>query len=168
MRVSPQSRCRTRFLHALCAGAKAGAGGERPAQHPEDSGAAAGASASAAAAPSQLPEAATAAAAAAPPGDAHADDAAAHAAAEEEPLAWLPATTAAVALRLAAFDAALIYTPGVPPARDTLQARFVHDLCSPPGHVRPPHSNSHLFTPQPAGVSFPMHDMAGSGHEVCV
>jgi len=36
-------------------------------------------------------------------------------------LAWLPATMSAVCLRLAAFDAALVYTPGVPPSRDTLQ-----------------------------------------------
>ena len=36
-------------------------------------------------------------------------------------LAWLPATAAAVSLRLAAFDAAVTYVPGLPPARDTLQ-----------------------------------------------
>jgi hypothetical protein len=36
-------------------------------------------------------------------------------------LAWLPATVASVSLRLAAFDAAVVYVPGVPPARDTLQ-----------------------------------------------
>ena len=36
-------------------------------------------------------------------------------------LAWLPATVAAVSLRLAAFDAAVVYVPGVQPARDTLQ-----------------------------------------------
>ena len=36
-------------------------------------------------------------------------------------LAWLPPTAAAVSLRLAAFDAAVVYVPGMPPARDTLQ-----------------------------------------------
>ncbi len=36
-------------------------------------------------------------------------------------LAWLPTTAAAVSLRLAAFDAAVTYVPGLPPARDTLQ-----------------------------------------------
>ena len=40
-------------------------------------------------------------------------------------LAWLPATAAAVSLRLAAFDAAVTYVPGLPPARDTLQVSLV-------------------------------------------
>ena len=39
-------------------------------------------------------------------------------------LAWLPATAASVSLRLAAFDAAVVYAPGAPPARDTLQVRL--------------------------------------------
>lgn len=109
-------------VHFACAGAKVG--DERPPaqQHPEDSGVVAGASASAAAATPDGAAAAADAAHAATADKGHADEAAAaHAAAEEEPLAWLPATTAAIALRLAAFDAALIYAPGVPPARDTLQ-----------------------------------------------
>lgn len=42
-------------------------------------------------------------------------------AADAQALAWLPPTAAAVSLRLSAFDAALIYSPGVLPARDTLQ-----------------------------------------------
>lgn len=42
----------------------------------------------------------------------------------EDWLAWLPPTVAAVSLRLAAFDAALIYSRGVPPARDTLQVEI--------------------------------------------
>ena len=37
------------------------------------------------------------------------------------PLAWLPPTVAAVALRLYALDAALVYEPGSHPARDTLE-----------------------------------------------
>ncbi len=43
------------------------------------------------------------------------------AAADAQVLEWLPPTVAAVGLRLSALDAALIYSPGVPPARDTLQ-----------------------------------------------
>ena len=43
-------------------------------------------------------------------------------------LAWLPATAAAVSLRLAAFDAAVTYVPGLPPARDTLQVGFTAQL----------------------------------------
>ena len=39
------------------------------------------------------------------------------------PLHWLPATLAAVALRLHALDAALVYRPDSPPARDMLQVR---------------------------------------------
>ena len=42
-------------------------------------------------------------------------------------LAWLPATAAAVSLRLAAFDAAVTYVPGLPPARDTLQVSLTAD-----------------------------------------
>ena len=41
-------------------------------------------------------------------------------AAAEEPLGWLPATHAAVALRLAELDAALVYTPGQPPGREAM------------------------------------------------
>ena len=41
-------------------------------------------------------------------------------AAEPAPLAWLPATLAAVALRLQALDAAAIYADSSQPARDTL------------------------------------------------
>lgn len=37
-----------------------------------------------------------------------------------EPLAWLPATCASLALRLAALDAAIMYRNNVPPARETL------------------------------------------------
>lgn len=40
-----------------------------------------------------------------------------------QPLAWLPATTAALALRLYALDAALVYAAPGPPARDNLQVR---------------------------------------------
>lgn len=40
------------------------------------------------------------------------------------PLAWLPATAAALALRLYALDASLIYGAGRPPARDSLQVRL--------------------------------------------
>jgi hypothetical protein len=43
------------------------------------------------------------------------------AAADAQVLEWLPPTVAAVSLRLGALDAALIYSPGLPPARDTLQ-----------------------------------------------
>ncbi|KAK9816480.1 hypothetical protein WJX72_000803 [[Myrmecia] bisecta] len=43
-------------------------------------------------------------------------------AAAAETLAWLPATVAAIALRLWALDAALVYKPGEHPARDSLQA----------------------------------------------
>jgi hypothetical protein len=69
--------------------------------------------------------------------------ASASAASGDADLAWLPPTLAAVSLRLAAFDAALIYSPGVPPARDTLQVPipdlspgrslplFGHALCFP-------------------------------------
>lgn len=39
-----------------------------------------------------------------------------------EPLAWLPPTLAAVALRLLAFDAALVYRDGYQPARERLPA----------------------------------------------
>lgn len=46
------------------------------------------------------------------------------AAADAQVLEWLPATVAAVGLRLSALDAALIYSPGVPPARDTLQVNM--------------------------------------------
>ena len=42
-------------------------------------------------------------------------------------LAWLPATAAAVSLRLAAFDAAVTYVPGLPPARDSLQVGLTAD-----------------------------------------
>lgn len=63
--------------------------------------------------------------AAAPQADAAQEGGAAPAAAEAseaaQRLAWLPATAAAVSLRLAAFDAAVVYAPGMPPARDTLQ-----------------------------------------------
>ena len=45
-------------------------------------------------------------------------------AAEPAPLAWLPATLAAVALRLQALDAAAIYADSSQPARDTLLVRF--------------------------------------------
>jgi hypothetical protein len=38
-------------------------------------------------------------------------------------LVWLPATPAAVALRLAALDAALAYRPGTRPAREVLSVR---------------------------------------------
>ena len=47
------------------------------------------------------------------------------AAADAQVLEWLPPTVAAVSLRLGALDAALIYSPGLPPARDTLQVKFV-------------------------------------------
>jgi hypothetical protein len=50
---------------------------------------------------------------------------------DEEPLAWLPATPAALALRLAELDAAVIYTPGQPPAREAAQ---VSCLLSPARH----------------------------------
>jgi hypothetical protein len=40
---------------------------------------------------------------------------------EEVPLGWLPPTTAAVSLRLYALDAAILYTPGSQPGRETLQ-----------------------------------------------
>ncbi len=43
------------------------------------------------------------------------------AAADVQLLEWLPPTVAAVSLRLGALDAALIYSPGMPPARDNLQ-----------------------------------------------
>lgn len=42
----------------------------------------------------------------------------------EEPLGWLPATPAALALRLAELDAALIYMPGQPPGRETMPVGF--------------------------------------------
>ncbi len=45
-------------------------------------------------------------------------------------LAWMPATAAAVSLRLAAFDAAVVYVPGMPPARDTLQVCLPSSCCS--------------------------------------
>ncbi len=53
-------------------------------------------------------------------------------------LAWLPATVAAVSLRLAAFDAAVVYVPGVPPARDTLQVCLspLSTSCTPTGASR--------------------------------
>ena len=38
-----------------------------------------------------------------------------------EPLAWLPATVAAVAFRLATLDAAVLLEPGAPPMRERLQ-----------------------------------------------
>ena len=38
-----------------------------------------------------------------------------------ESLAWLPATSAAISLRLFAIDAAIIYRPGDPPGRDVIQ-----------------------------------------------
>lgn len=44
---------------------------------------------------------------------------------EEAALAWLPATAAAVALRLAALDAALAYRPGTRPAREVLSVRAI-------------------------------------------
>ena len=43
-------------------------------------------------------------------------------------LAWLPPTIAAASLRLAAFDAAVVYVPGMPPARDRLQVCLAHSL----------------------------------------
>ena len=38
-----------------------------------------------------------------------------------ESLAWLPATSAAISLRLFAIDAAIIYRPGDLPGRDIIQ-----------------------------------------------
>ena len=69
-----------------------------------------------------LPPAAPPQPEAAPEGSAAAAKAEASEAAQR--LAWLPATAAAVSLRLAAFDAAVVYEPGMPPARDTLQVRL--------------------------------------------
>ena len=43
--------------------------------------------------------------------------------AAREPLAWLPATLASLALRLQALDAALLYTSGQPAAREQLEVR---------------------------------------------
>ncbi len=43
----------------------------------------------------------------------------------EEPLGWVPPTCAAVSLRLFALDAALVYQPGQPPARERHQAGSV-------------------------------------------
>lgn len=40
-------------------------------------------------------------------------------------LAWLPATSAAISLRLFAIDAAIIYRPGDPPGREVIQVRFI-------------------------------------------
>ena len=45
----------------------------------------------------------------------------------EEPLGWVPPTCAAVSLRLFALDAALVYQPGQPPARERHQVGSV--LC---------------------------------------
>ena len=39
-----------------------------------------------------------------------------------DPLAWLPATSSSLFLWLLALDAAIVYKPGVPPARETLPA----------------------------------------------
>ena len=41
-----------------------------------------------------------------------------------EHLSWLPATCAAVSLRLFAIDSAIIYRPGDQPGRETLQVQF--------------------------------------------
>ena len=46
-----------------------------------------------------------------------------------QPLAWLPATTAALALRLYSLDAALMYLGSSSPARDSLQVRSDVWLC---------------------------------------
>ena len=43
-----------------------------------------------------------------------------------QPLAWLPATSAALALRLYALDAALLYSADSAPARDSLQVRLLN------------------------------------------
>ena len=64
---------------------------------------------------------------AAPEGGAAAAKAEASEAAQR--LAWLPATAAAVSLRLAAFDAAVVYESGMPPARDTLQVPDLQQCC---------------------------------------
>ena len=53
-----------------------------------------------------------------------ASEAAVAPAAEPAPLAWLPTTLAAVALRLQALDAAAIYADCSQPARDTLLVCF--------------------------------------------
>ena len=43
---------------------------------------------------------------------------------EAQPLAWLPASLASVALRLQALDAALVYKEGQHPAREDLQVKY--------------------------------------------
>ena len=43
-----------------------------------------------------------------------------------ESLAWLPATSAAVSLRLFAIDAAIIYRPGDPPGREVIQVSLAN------------------------------------------
>jgi hypothetical protein len=47
--------------------------------------------------------------------------------AAREPLAWLPATLASLALRLQALDASLLYTSGQPAAREQLEVRESDD-----------------------------------------
>ena len=76
-----------------------------------------------------LPPAAAPLPEAAQEGSAAASDAEASEAARR--LAWLPATNAALSLRLASFDAAVVYVPGMPPARDSLQVCLPHSCCSP-------------------------------------
>ena len=48
----------------------------------------------------------------------------------EEPLGWVPPTCAAVSLRLFALDAALVYQPGQPPARERHQVGSVHSMAT--------------------------------------
>ncbi|EIE24672.1 hypothetical protein COCSUDRAFT_46901 [Coccomyxa subellipsoidea C-169] len=79
------------------------------------------------------------------------------AAADVQLLEWLPPTVAAVSLRLGALDAALIYSPGMPPARDNLQAyKYIQRPALPveltEGGMEAQAKGSRVVSGQPIGI----------------